>query len=379
MSKLPTARLARHPCLQVAAIVAALAGAWLTTWASGGAQHVPPHLFYVPILLAATWFGPWSLALTSLAATLASGPLLPEDVATGTPQLASDWLVRGVFFLTLGQLIGRLLGSLRAAETREQRIAAREAAVAEQKAAFLHGLAHELRTPLAILAGTSNLLSEPTLGDRERTQLWPAHRRALQRLGTLVEVAVVMSDDDSTPAQSTFQIGEVVAEQVAAISRGDIDRVTVVKGGQNWVASDESLVGLLLRILIDNALRFSPPAEAVAVSAQREGDRIRLVIADRGPGLEPQEWPRLICPFVQGLPLPDTVNGLGLGLSAASRIVAVLGTDLTFTQHPGGGTNISFSLDAAAASVIDWSSSDRSRGRSPMSAQAVIAPGRRVS
>lgn len=334
----------------------ALAGAWLVTIAAGGSDHVPPHLFYVPILLAATWFGPWSVALTSLVAMLAAGPLLPADVARGSSQLTSDWVMRGVFFLTMGQLLGALVRSLRAAEAREQAVSDREAAIAAQKASILHGLAHELRTPLAILAGTSQMLADPALGAGERMSLWPAHRRALQRLQNLVEVAVVLSDDDRRPVDRTFQIGCTVEQQVAAISRVDVARVVLIEGEQEWAVADLPLVGLLLRILIDNALRFSPDGEAVEISAHRDGDRVRIQIDDRGPGLEGDEWATLSETFVQGRLPVTTANGLGLGLSAASRIVDVLGTELVFTPRQGGGARVSFTLPSVVPPSSDESS-----------------------
>lgn len=369
-TNLTTGSRARHSWQPAVSIVAALVGAWVVTWAANGADHVPPHLFYLPILLAATWCGPWSVALASLVATLAAGPLLPADVANGSSQLTSDWVIRGVFFLTLGQLMGALVRSLRAAEDREQTISDREVAIAVQKASILQGLAHELRTPLAILAGTSQLLADPALGDRDRMNLWPAHRRALQRLETIVEVAVVLSDDDRSPVDGTFQVGSVVKHHAGAISRGDVARVVLIEGSQEWATADVPLVGLLLRLLIDNALRFSADGEAVEVSAHRDGDRIRIQIDDRGPGLEPDEWARLTNTFVQGRILPATVSGLGLGLSAASRIVDLLGTDLTFAARPGGGTGVSFTLPSAEAPSVDSARASSSPQSLQVSAEA---------
>src|SRR6266511_3694431 len=68
------------------AVVALLLGvSWVTSYALGGAERVPPHWFYVPILIAAARFGLAGTAATAVAAGLLASPLLPLNVPTGTP------------------------------------------------------------------------------------------------------------------------------------------------------------------------------------------------------------------------------------------------------------------------------------------------------
>jgi len=82
------------------AIVAGLLGlSWLISYVLGGAGQVPPHWFYVPILLAAARFGLAGAAATAVVAGLVAGPLLPLDVATGAQQHVLDWSGRLGFFL----------------------------------------------------------------------------------------------------------------------------------------------------------------------------------------------------------------------------------------------------------------------------------------
>ncbi|HUP72152.1 MAG TPA: EAL domain-containing protein [Acidimicrobiales bacterium] len=89
-----------------AALVAVgLVAVWLANVAVGGANTVPPHGFYVPILVAGIRFGARGAAVTSVTAGVLAGPLLPADVSTATAQPLSDWLVRVVFFVVLGQVM----------------------------------------------------------------------------------------------------------------------------------------------------------------------------------------------------------------------------------------------------------------------------------
>ncbi len=105
--------------LAALAIAAALAAVTAATHAAGGTRTVLPHLFYVPIMLAAIRFGFRGGLAAGVAATLLCGPAMPLDVAAGEPQLLVGWLSRGVFFLTIGSLAGGMLRSHRRSYERD--------------------------------------------------------------------------------------------------------------------------------------------------------------------------------------------------------------------------------------------------------------------
>jgi PAS domain S-box-containing protein len=96
-----------------------LALSWLVSYLLGGAGHVPPHWFYIPILLAAARFGLPGAAAAGLAAGLLAGPLLPADVATHTAQPLADWLGRLGFFVGIGLVMGAVTVGLTSALERE--------------------------------------------------------------------------------------------------------------------------------------------------------------------------------------------------------------------------------------------------------------------
>lgn len=333
--------------LGILTVAALILLAWFVTWAAGGANHMPPHLFYVPVLAAATWWGPAGILAVVALSTVAAGPLLPASTASGAAQLPSDWLLRGVFFLLMAQLMGLITRALRRAMEREHLLARREAELAADKDALLRGLSHELRTPIAILTGSASMLQNPALSERTSGELWAAHGRALRRLETLLSVAVVLNDPDREPDLDHFVLGGVADVQIAALPRVDTDRVLFSQGAAQVVRSDPVLVGLLLRLLIDNALRYSPADERVDLTAaSRGGTRVQVAVTDRGPGIEPGEIERLMGAFAQGSNDGSNVQGLGLGLAAASRIAHDLGTELIVTPAPDGGTRIAFELEA---------------------------------
>ena len=99
--------------LSVALIAALLLSCWALVRAAGGSQTAFPHLFYVPIVLAALPFGIPGGLLAGLGATLLSGPVMPFDSSTGEAQELLNWLARGPFFLGIGALSGATTKALR--------------------------------------------------------------------------------------------------------------------------------------------------------------------------------------------------------------------------------------------------------------------------
>lgn len=119
----PTAGLPRHGpwwrriprSLAGLVVVVLLVGAYAATYAAGGSRTALPHLFYVPILVAALPFGIWGAVVVALVASVVAGPLLPLDVAADEAQQVGNWLSRGVAFVVIGALAGWSLRAVRTA------------------------------------------------------------------------------------------------------------------------------------------------------------------------------------------------------------------------------------------------------------------------
>jgi EAL domain-containing protein (putative c-di-GMP-specific phosphodiesterase class I) len=92
----------RKTAVAARAIVLLLAVGYVSTYALGGAHSIPPHFFYLPIVFAGLRFGIAGAIPTAIASAILAGPLMPGDVASGTPQDFTDWAVRGGFFILIG-------------------------------------------------------------------------------------------------------------------------------------------------------------------------------------------------------------------------------------------------------------------------------------
>ena len=105
--------------LVIAVLVAMLVASWVLVYTTGGTRSALPHLFYLPIILAALSFGLRGAMATALVATVVSGPAIPLDVATGEPQTDLGWLLRGAMFVLVGAVASLALVMRERAEAQQ--------------------------------------------------------------------------------------------------------------------------------------------------------------------------------------------------------------------------------------------------------------------
>ncbi|MBU4214538.1 MAG: sensor histidine kinase, partial [Actinobacteria bacterium] len=111
------------------------------------------------------------------------------------------------------------------------------------------------------------------------------------------------------------------------------------------VLADPGLLERVVANLVDNARRYAS-ADQVQVAATAGPDVVRLAVVDHGPGVPPDQWPRMFVPF-QRLDDRSTTTGLGLGLAIAAGFAEAMGATLTPSTTPGGGLTMSVELRRA--------------------------------
>jgi two-component system sensor histidine kinase KdpD len=102
--------------------------------------------------------------------------------------------------------------------------------------------------------------------------------------------------------------------------------------------------------LIENALKHSPTATPIDVTAARSADGVEIAVADRGPGVAPEDQERIFQPFHRQTPTAD--GGVGLGLSIARGLATAQGGQILFRARPDGGSIFTLRLRAADLSRV---------------------------
>lgn len=328
------------PLTGLVAVAAGLAVSWLATYLLGGAGHVAPHWFYIPILASAARFGLPGALTTALASGILAGPLMPLDVSAGTAQDLSDWTSRAGFFLGNGLIMAAVIGRLRRALSRELAVATMERDLARHKEQVIQTVSHEFRTPLTVLRGTCDTLAQRDLVAPEARDLLASQVRAIQRLDNLVRLVLATSQaliDRRQAEDVPVDLRELVT------SAAGPERATRIRSeaepGAETITGDPELLGVLFHAVIDNALKFSSSASPVAVSARPVQGAIEVRVRDDGPGIDPGYLERAFEAFTQQDQSDSRpAEGLGVGLFAATKICDLIGGQIALHPADGGGT-----------------------------------------
>ncbi len=116
--------------------------------------------------------------------------------------------------------------------------------------------------------------------------------------------------------------------------------------GSEQVLADPERVGQVLRNLLSDAVKYSPEGTPIELRAARKNGRVRIEVADRGPGIRPEDLARIFEKFGRGRDREGRkVPGVGLGLYLSRRIVRAHGTDLTVETESGRGSVFGFELE----------------------------------
>ena len=217
--------------------------------------------------------------------------------------------------------------------------------------AFVATASHELRTPLTMLQGTMELLAEdldeidPDMPDAQR-QVATA-RRELLRLSTLAEELLDLSRLDAAVAlrSEAVELGEL-ARAVAAefgVRAGELETAieVVPPNGPCWGRGDLDAVARVVRILIDNALRYGGGRDIRVTT----GEDATVEVADRGPGVPVEERERIFERFYRGR-ARGSEGGFGLGLAIGRELAQRMGGDLQLADREPPGAVFVLTLPA---------------------------------
>lgn len=214
-------------------------------------------------------------------------------------------------------------------------LTARLAAAMEQERRFTADAAHELRTPLAALKVQAQVAA--------RTVDPVARARALGQVGAGVERMTHLVQQLLTLARLEPREGLKVTQQIdlsdaATIVCAELAPQAMARGQTLELVAPQAVMArieqawaeILVRNLVDNALRYGPDGGRVEVMVSADAGGALLAVRDDGPGVDPAQRSRLVERFYRGL--GSEVEGSGLGLSIVSRLVDLAGAQMSFAD-----------------------------------------------
>jgi len=149
------------------------------------------------------------------------------------------------------------------------------------------------------------------------------------------------------PQVAEFSLRARAAEQVAALAPGALEKSIELglADGDAVIVGDATMAGVLLRNLIDNAIRYTPAGGWINVGVSCQAEKAVLEVCDSGPGISPSERAQAMRRFYRVL--GSGVEGSGLGLSIVQRIAELHGATVELGESGAGGLAVRVSFPRA--------------------------------
>jgi PAS domain S-box-containing protein len=241
-------------------------------------------------------------------------------------------------------------------DEQRERLAEEERRAREFREAFVDVISHELRTPITTILGLTQILARPGRTDdpAARASLLDDVRAESERLHRLVEDLLVLS---------RVEHGRLVVETEPIEPRRLIERIVAWATGEHpsvviglevepylpIVAGEATYVEQVMRNLLDNAAKYSPPGSGVTVSARAEEEGMAVRVCDEGSGIAEGSAERLFELFYRDPTSSRMASGSGIGLFVCANLVAAMGGRIWARRRPSGGSEFGFTLRAVEA------------------------------
>jgi PAS domain S-box-containing protein len=245
------------------------------------------------------------------------------------------------FHTSLGQLVAVAIEKARLFQEVREALRLREE--------FMSAAAHELKTPVTTLQTWADILTwKEGNSERQRKGL-AAISRGARRLGRLVDhlfTALRLAPGTAKLERDRVDLRALLSEHVTRLSRTTDNPIHLVAEDTPIIDADRQRMGEVMAHLLENALRYSPPAQPIEVRLGCSGNEAVVSIHDHGPGIPSERQPHVFEPLYEPLPsgAPGYVGMAGLGLHLSSRIIEAHGGRIWLESTPGEGTTFCFSL-----------------------------------
>jgi two-component system sensor histidine kinase QseC len=235
---------------------------------------------------------------------------------------------------------------------------------------FTGDAAHELRTPIAATR-TQAQVAMNAVDDVQRQRALSATLAGCDRAARLVEQLLTLSrlEAEALHTMQPLDLAAVVHRVTAELAPESLARKQILALRAQpgcIIRGDETLVAVLVRNLVDNALRYTPPGARIEIAVRTDGASGVFLVEDSGPGLKESDLARLGQRFFR--PSGTEPGGSGLGWSIVQRIAQAHGAVLVADLSPDLGglrVRVAFPMDSRAHSTSGAAPSHLERDQLP--------------
>ena len=221
------------------------------------------------------------------------------------------------------------------------------------KTDFVATISHEFKTPLTSILMAASMLSDSSLGhlDAEQLEIVETLKDDGEKLANLVNDLLELSRIES--GREVYQFALCSLREVVEASAGSFADMAARRGVRMTVDIPEKLppvvadaekISWVVNNLIGNALKYTDAGDDISVSAEMDGQSVRIAVMDTGTGIMPEYIDHIFDKFYQARGGEGEARGMGLGLYAAREIVHAHGGGIWVESEPGAGSTFTFTL-----------------------------------
>ena len=217
---------------------------------------------------------------------------------------------------------------------------------------FLGLVSHELRTPVTTILGNARLLQDrrDRLTGEQRDSMLADIAAEAERLHEIIEnlLSLTRLGTGTPPELEPTALDRVIQRSVEQVRRRHPDRpIDFSSRPSVIVEAERTYLELLVENLVGNAAKYSLEGSPIEVLVEEDEDEVRVLVLDRGIGLDEGTPDDLFEPFYRGDTARSTAGGVGIGLAVCRRIVHQLGGRIWARSRDGGGAEFGFALPIA--------------------------------
>ncbi len=219
----------------------------------------------------------------------------------------------------------------------------------------IHWAAHEMRTPLTSIQGSSEIMSRYKLPDEKRNQLNEMINSESKRLARIIQTFLDverLTEGQVEMKRETFAAADLVdacMKRVAPLAERKQISLTLDSPVEGMLMGDRELMEYALYNLLTNAVKYSPAGTHVSVFSELRGSELRLAVQDQGIGMDAKEIKSIFRKFYRTQRAEASGEaGTGIGLSIVEQIVTRHGGRIDVTSAPGKGSCFTMCMIAHA-------------------------------
>jgi len=226
------------------------------------------------------------------------------------------------------------------------------------KTDIINVTSHELRTPLTVLNSFTQILLKryKRCNEAQRIEYLGYVSESCQRLNTIFNQFLSVSNLQEGQIEISPQalsLSPLFNEVCDSFGPEDNSRIKIdITPSAIEVQSDHFYLSLMLKNLIENAIRFSSPEFPVVLSVEKNGNEAVISVSDSGEGIDAPEVQRIFSPFIRLENTDQHHTGTGLGLYLVRLIAELLGTSINVESQPNQGSLFRFSLPLTASEDV---------------------------